>query len=82
MDVVKNLRKVVNVKQYELAASLGIEQSNYCNIENGKLIPNNIADIQKRAIDYLLPLLELKIKLIEVDLKALCIIRDLAKENL
>ncbi len=57
---IKKLRKICKLSQIELAEHLGIEQSNYCNIENGKLIPNNLDEIKQKAIKILLPLLDLK----------------------
>ena len=54
MERVKKLRKLCRVTQVELANELGIEQSNYCNMENGKLIPNSIKQIESKAISILL----------------------------
>lgn len=55
MKDVKQLRKVCKVSQVQMANDLGIDQSNYCNIENGKLIPNNLEEIKEKAIDILYP---------------------------
>jgi DNA-binding XRE family transcriptional regulator len=68
MKDIKKLRKICKLSQIELAYELGIEQSNYCNIENGKLIPNNLDEIKKKAIKILLPLLDLKILYLDSDL--------------
>lgn len=58
---VKVIRKEVGMKQYVLAEMLNIEQSNYANIENGKLIPNKIPDIIHDALTILIPKLDEKI---------------------
>lgn len=71
MKDVKKLRKICALSQIELANELGIEQSNYCNIENGKLIPNNLAEIRQKAINILMPLLDLKIIYLGYDLHKL-----------
>jgi DNA-binding XRE family transcriptional regulator len=68
MKDIKKLRKICKLSQIELAYELGIEQSNYCNIENGKLIPNNLAEIRQKAIKILMPLLDLKIIYLGSDL--------------
>jgi len=62
MEIVKELRKKLKVKQYVLANTLGIQQANYANIENGKLIPNNLDEIKEKALNELKPFLNQKIK--------------------
>lgn len=76
MELVKNIRKCVGIKQVEMAESLGIDQSNYCNIENGKLIPNNISEIKEKALDILLPKLSNRIHIEETKLNAFYLLRD------
>lgn len=61
MERVKRLRKEVGMKQYILAEKLGIEQSNFANIENGRWIPGNIRETEERAVKILKPLLTKKI---------------------
>ena len=58
MNDIKVLRQKVKVKQRVLAKQLGIEQSNYSNIENGKLITSKIPEIRRRALEILLPKLD------------------------
>lgn len=53
MKVVKELRKQLKLKQTELADMLGIQKANYCNMENGRLVPKNIEEIENRAFDAL-----------------------------
>lgn len=50
---IKVLREDVGMKQYVLAEKLGICQTNYSKIESGKLIPNSIEDLKKKALDIL-----------------------------
>lgn len=68
MHEVKVLRKAVNMKQYVLAEKLGVEKSNYANMENGKLITNKLPEIKKKAIGILLPMLKSKVNSIRLDL--------------
>lgn len=58
---IKVLREDVGVKQTELAEKLGLCQTNYSKIENGKLIPNSIDDLKKKALNILKPYLYSKI---------------------
>jgi len=67
MNHVKVVRKEVGMKQYVLAEMLNVEQSNYANIENGKLITNKVPDIIHNALTILIP--ELDVKLAEANLK-------------
>lgn len=62
MEIVKLLRKKLKVKQYVIANTLGLQQANYANIENGKLIPNNLDEIKEKALNELKPFLNQKIK--------------------
>jgi len=71
MEIVKQLRKKLKVKQYVLANTLGIQQANYANIENGKLIPNNLDEIKEKALNELKPFLVKKIKDTEAELNLL-----------
>jgi len=77
MELVKQIRKEVGVKQYVLAERLGVNQGNYANIENGKLIPNNLEQIEKSALMFLKPLLLNKIVSIG---NHLTLLRDLDKK--
>lgn len=63
MKDIKYLRKLVKVKQFILAEELGIEQSNYSNIENGKLVTSKINEIKANAVKILLPILEKQINI-------------------
>jgi DNA-binding XRE family transcriptional regulator len=55
MEHVKLLRKAVGIKQHKMAEMLNIDQSNYCNIENGRLVPLNLDAIKQRCLNVLLP---------------------------
>jgi DNA-binding XRE family transcriptional regulator len=61
MESIKKARKICRITQSKLADSLGMEKSNYCNVENGKLILNTLPDLKKKAIDIILPKLALLI---------------------
>lgn len=50
MENVKKIRTLLKIKQFELAKQVGISQANFANIENGKLIPNNIKEIEIRCL--------------------------------
>lgn len=55
----KELRKLKNLTQQQLAEILGIDRSNYANYERGKRIPpidkiEKIADFFNVSIDYLM----------------------------
>lgn len=58
---IKNLRKTVGMKQFALANLVGQNQSNYANIENGKLITEKVPKIIEDAKLILLPMLDEKI---------------------
>jgi len=60
MEHVKTVRKTVGMKQYVLAEMLNIEQSNYANMENGKLVTSKIDGIIHSALEILIPKLEFK----------------------
>jgi len=75
-EQIKNLRKATGMKQFILAEKLGIEQSNYSNIENGKLITGKIQNIVSEAEKILLPLLENKIFDTQTKLDVLLSIQD------
>jgi predicted transcriptional regulator len=55
---VKTVRKAVGMKQYFLAELLRIEQSNYANMENGKLITSRLQEVVESALVILIPMLE------------------------
>jgi len=76
IEQIKNLRKATGMKQYILAEKLGIEQSNYSNIENGKLITGKIQNIVSESEKILLPLLENKIFDTQTKLDVLLSIQD------
>jgi len=61
MNHVKVVRKEVGMKQYVLAEMLNVDQSNYANIENGKLITSKVPDIIHNALSILIPELDNKI---------------------
>ena len=66
MKEVKSIRKMCGITQREVSEYIGINQSNYCNMENGKLKPNNLDQIQKKAMIFLQPKLEEAIKIAEL----------------
>ncbi len=70
MHEVKVLRKAVNMKQYVLAQQLGLDQSNYANMENGKLFTNKLPEIKQKAVKIILPLLKQKVDKIKLDLQS------------
>jgi transcriptional regulator with XRE-family HTH domain len=80
IEQIKELRKATGMKQTVLAEKLGIEQSNYSNIENGKLITNKIQNIILEAEKILLPLLENKIFYTQTELDVLLSIQDQFKQ--
>lgn len=53
MKLVKQFRKELKIKQQEMAKRLNIEQGNYCNMENGRLVPKGIEDVEQRALTEL-----------------------------
>ena len=65
MENIKWCRKKLKISQKELANALGMDQYNYCNIENGKLILNSIPNLKRRAIDFLLPRLKSKVSIMK-----------------
>lgn len=58
MKSIKKARKICRISQTIFAYRLGIDQSNYCNIENGKLILKTIPELKKNAVSILLPELD------------------------
>lgn len=76
VEQIKNLRKATGMKQFVLAEKLNIEQANYSNIENGKLITSKIQDIILEAEKILLPLLDNKILDTERELNILLSIKN------
>ena len=58
MKSIKKARKICRISQTIFAYRLGVDQSNYCNIENGKLILNTIPELKKKAVSILLPELD------------------------
>lgn len=71
IEQIKNLRKEVGLKQYVLAEMLCVEQSNYANIENGKLVTSKIPNIIEKAEEILVPMLDLKIENMQFKLDVL-----------
>ena len=57
MKEVREIRKICGVKQNDVAKHLGMNQGNYCNLENGKLIQSNTPEMEKKALEFLLPIL-------------------------
>lgn len=55
MEDVKTLRISLGVKQIKIAELLGINQANYNNIENGRLVPKNISEIRRESLKKLMP---------------------------
>ena len=57
-----------------MADALGIDQSNYCNIENSKLFFNGLPELKKNAIFILMPKLKSKLDQLKnevIELKAM-----------
>jgi len=76
IEDVKIIRKKVRMKQYVLAEMLNIEQSNYANMENGKLITNKLPDIIHNALSILIPKLEKEILMTKSDYEYLKSLRS------
>lgn len=57
MKRIKKIRKLVGITQKEIATHLNMDQANYCNIENGKYIPNNLDEIVLKLNSILMPIL-------------------------
>jgi len=76
IEQIKNLRKATGMKQFALADKLNIEQSNFSNIEKGKLITSKIQSIVLKAEKILLPLLDNKILEAERELNILLSIKN------
>lgn len=76
IEQIKNLRKEVGLKQYVLAEMLYVEQSNYANIENGKLVTSKIPNIIEKAEEILVPMLDLKIENMQFKLDGLLSVRS------
>lgn len=55
MKKVKQIRKLCKIRQFEMAKLLDMDQSNYCNIENGRYLFKSIPKIEKKALDILYP---------------------------
>jgi len=81
MKEVKELRLICGIKQFQLAEKLGIEQSNYANMENGRLIPKNIAQLQGKAFKILKPYLQDRISDAEIALNELNKIKNIFYEK-
>jgi len=81
IEQIKNLRKEVGLKQYVLAEMLNIEQSNYANMENGKLVTGKLPDIVYNAEQILLPMLDASIRNVQNRLDILLSFKDQFKEN-
>ena len=58
MNDIKKLRKLVGIRQFDMAEKLGMEQGNYCNLENGRYIPLNLDKIHFKCLEVLLPELD------------------------
>lgn len=71
METIKKVRKICKIKQTDMANMIGIEQSNYCKMENGILIPRNISSIKKKCENILLPYLEFIIESKDYELRQL-----------
>ena len=68
MEIIKQVRKLCGINQSEFSDRLGIVRSNYCNIENGKFIPNQIENITNKAKIILIPELDKLIKQKELEI--------------
>ena len=77
MELVKEIRKSVGIKQVDLANTLEINQPNYCKMESGLYEPSNIDDIQLKALEELEQPLRDKIEYSEKELKRL---KELSKK--
>jgi len=82
IEQIKNLRKEVGLKQYVLAEMLNVEQSNYANMENGKLVTNKLPNIVYNAEQILLPMLDDSIRNAQKKLDILLSFRDQFKDKI
>lgn len=69
MEIIKTIRKRLGIKQTELARMLNIREANYCNMENGRLVPKNIKEIEQKAFSKLLAVCEGEIMRAEEEIK-------------
>ncbi len=76
MREIKQARKICKITQSEFAKMLNMDQSNYCNIENDKLMPNNILELKNLAISILLPGLDCAISLKFKEMEGLVKLRE------
>ncbi len=76
MESIKKARKICSITQTEFAKRLNVDQSNYSNIENGKLILNTIPTLRKVAISILVPELDYIIALKAKELSDIQMLRE------
>lgn len=76
MESIKKARKICRITQTEFAKRLNVDQSNYSNIENGKLILKTIPTLRKVAISILVPELDYIIALKSKELSDIQILRE------
>lgn len=69
MKHIKEIRKALKIKQSDFSKKLGIDQSNFSNIENGKLIISRIPEIIEQSMVILEPELTKHIIKKELELK-------------
>lgn len=66
----KKYRKLVGIKQQEMAKLIGYDQSNFSNIENDRLRPRSVVDIYVNYAEVLMPKLDEKLKEVRDKFKA------------
>ena len=76
MNKIKEARKLCKITQTEFAKRLNIEQSNYCNIENGKFLVNTIQELKKKASSILVTELDTLITLKQRELSDIKKLRE------
>jgi DNA-binding XRE family transcriptional regulator len=58
--LLKETRVLCGVKSADIAEHLGLQRSNYCNMENGRLFTSRTKELEYKAWVYLKPILEQK----------------------
>lgn len=82
MENIKWCRKKLKISQKELANRLGLDQSTYCYIENGKLFFNGLPDLKKNAISILMQKMENRLEQLKNEIVELEVMIEALKTNL
>lgn len=55
MQIIREARMACGITQTAIANELGLHSSNYCSIEKGRVIPKNLSELQKNAVERVQP---------------------------